>query len=87
MMMFHREKNVLVIATKFNTAANLVKKVKAIIKNLPEWLRISTVDIDNRTSFVLSNGFTDKSLINLRRCRSFKPCLSLLSMRQRTLMG
>jgi len=56
MMMFHREKNVLVIATKFSTAANLVKKVKAIIKNLPEWLRISTVDIDNRTSFVLSNG-------------------------------
>ena len=56
MMMFHREKNVLVIATKFNTAANLVKKVKAIIKNLPPWLRISTVDIDNRTSFVLSNG-------------------------------
>ena len=56
MMMFHREKNVLVIATKFNTAANLVKKVKAIIKNLPEWLKISNVDIDNRTSFVLSNG-------------------------------
>ena len=56
MMMFHREKNVLVIATKFSTAANLVKKVKAIIKNLPPWLRISNVDIDNRTSFVLSNG-------------------------------
>ena len=56
MMMFHREKNVLVIATKFNTAANLVKKVKAIIKNLPQWLKISNVDIDNRTSFVLSNG-------------------------------
>ena len=56
MMMFHREKNVLVIATKFNTAANLVKKVKAIIKNLPDWLKISNVDIDNRTSFVLSNG-------------------------------
>tara|TARA_R100001510_G_C7656278_1_gene216117 strand:+ start:2214 stop:3800 length:1587 start_codon:yes stop_codon:yes gene_type:complete len=56
MMMFHREKNVLVIATKFNTAANLVKKVKAIIKNLPAWLQISNVDIDNRTSFVLSNG-------------------------------
>ena len=56
MMMFHREKNVLVIATKFNTAANLVKKVKAIIKNMPPWLRISEVSIDNRTSFVLSNG-------------------------------
>jgi len=56
LMLFHREKNVLVIATKFSTAANLVKKVKAIIKNLPPWLRISEVDIDNRTSFVLSNG-------------------------------
>jgi hypothetical protein len=56
LMMFHREKNVLVIATKFSTAANLVKKVKAIIKNLPAWLRISNVEIDNRTSFVLSNG-------------------------------
>ena len=56
MMMFHREKNVLVIATKFNTAANLVKKVKAIIKNLPSWLKISRVSIDNRTSFELSNG-------------------------------
>jgi len=56
LMMFHREKNVLVIATKFSTAANLVKKVKAIIKNLPKWLRISNVDIDNRTSFILSNG-------------------------------
>ena len=56
MMLFHREKNVLVIATKFSTAANLVKKVKSIIKNLPDWLKISSVDIDNRTSFVLSNG-------------------------------
>ena len=56
LMLFHREKNVLVIATKFSTAANLVKKVKAIVKNLPDWLAISTVEIDNRTSFILSNG-------------------------------
>ena len=56
LMLFHREKNVLVIATKFGTASNLVKKVKAIIKNLPKWLSISTVEIDNRSSFVLSNG-------------------------------
>ena len=32
MMLFHRDKNILVIATKFSTAANLVKKVKAMIK-------------------------------------------------------
>ena len=56
LMMFHREKNVLVIATKFSTASNLVKKVKSILKNLPEWMQIAEVSIDNRTSFELSNG-------------------------------
>ena len=44
------------MATKFGTAANLVKKVKAIVKNLPEWMQIAKIDIDNRTSFELSNG-------------------------------
>lgn len=56
MMLFHREKNVLVIATKFSTASNLVKKVKNILRNIPDWLRIAKVTIDNRTSFELSNG-------------------------------
>jgi len=56
LMMFHRDKNVLVIATKFGTAANLVKKVKAIHKHLPEWMKIASISIDNRTSFELTNG-------------------------------
>jgi len=56
MMLFHREKNVLVIATKFGTAANLVKKVKTILRSVPDWLSISKVVIDNRTSFELGNG-------------------------------
>jgi hypothetical protein len=56
MMIFHRDKNILVVATKFGTASNLVKKVKQIIKHLPSWVRISDVSIDNRTSFELSNG-------------------------------
>ena len=56
LMMFHRDKNVLVLATKFNTAANLVKKVKHAIRHLPPWLTISKISVDNRTSFELSNG-------------------------------
>jgi len=56
LMMFHRDKNVLVMATKFSTAGNLVKKVKAIVRNLPAWIKISEVSVDNRTSFELSNG-------------------------------
>ena len=56
MMLFHRDKNVLVVATKLGTATNLVKKIKAIHKHLPPWLKISEISIDNRTSFELSNG-------------------------------
>ena len=56
LMLFHRDKNVLVIATKFQTAANLVKKVKSIVQNVPPWLKIAEIKIDNRTSFVLTNG-------------------------------
>jgi len=61
MMLFHRDKNILVMATKFATAGNLVKKVKSIMKNLPSWLSISKIDVDNRTSFELSNGSTIKA--------------------------
>jgi len=56
MMIFHRDKNILVMATKFGTATNLVKKVKHMIKNLPDWINIAEVTIDNRASFELSNG-------------------------------
>jgi hypothetical protein len=56
LMLFHRDKNVLVMATKFSTATNLVKKVKQILKNLPDWLMIARISTDNRTSFELSNG-------------------------------
>jgi len=56
MMLFHRDKNVLVVATKLGTATNMVKKTKAIHKHLPDWLKIASISIDNRTSFELSNG-------------------------------
>ena len=53
-MLFHKEKSIVVLATKFSTAANLVKKVKSMMKNLPDWLKISQIDVDNRTSFTIS---------------------------------
>ena len=56
MIMFHRDKNVLVMATKFGTATNLVRKVKAIVKSVPEFMQIATIIVDNRSSFELSNG-------------------------------
>ena len=56
LMMFYKQKNILVIATQFKTATNLVKKVKSIIHHLPEFLKITKITIDNRASFELSNG-------------------------------
>jgi hypothetical protein len=61
-MLFHKEKNIVVLATKFSTAANLVKKVKSMMKNLPEWMKIAKIDVDNRTSFELSNGSIIKAV-------------------------
>ena len=61
LMLFHRDKAILVMATKFATAGNLVKKVKGIMKNVPPWLSIATISVDNRTSFELSNGSSIKA--------------------------
>ena len=56
MMLFHRDKNILVVATKLSTAANLVKKVKFMMKSLPPWLMIAKITTDNKNSFELANG-------------------------------
>ena len=56
LIMFHRDKNVLVVATKFNVAAKLVRKVRKMISRLPTWLAISKVMVDNRASIELDNG-------------------------------
>lgn len=56
LMLFRREKQVLVVATKFKTAANLVVKVKKMLKTLPDWMMISDIRVDNQSSFELSNG-------------------------------
>ena len=61
-MLFHKEKSIIVLATKFSTAANLVKKVKSMMKNLPDWLKVAQISVDNRTSFELSNGSIIKAV-------------------------
>ncbi len=62
MLLFYRDKNILVMATKYATASNMVKKVKYIIANVPTWLKIAKVTIDNKNSFELSNGSMVKAI-------------------------
>jgi len=62
LLLFHKGKNVVVMATKLNTAANLVKKTKLAIKSLPDWMLISKIVIDNRNSFKLDNQSEVKAI-------------------------
>ena len=55
MMLFQKDKNILCIATKQETARNMVTKVKFMYDNLPSWLKIPA-DENNKLSLRLSNG-------------------------------
>jgi hypothetical protein len=46
-MLFHKDKNVLCIATKQETARNMVTKVKFMYDNLPSWLKLKQKKIIN----------------------------------------
>tara|TARA_R110001592_G_scaffold3815_1_gene21769 strand:+ start:615 stop:2189 length:1575 start_codon:yes stop_codon:yes gene_type:complete len=55
LMLFHKDKNVLCIATKQETARNMVTKVKFMYDNLPSWLKIPAPE-NNKLSLRLNNG-------------------------------
>lgn len=61
LMLFHKDKNILVIATKQETAKNLVTKVKFMHDNLPVWLR-GTIITNNKLSLQFSNGSQIKAV-------------------------
>jgi len=56
MMLFHREKSILSVATQLNVAVGMVRKVKGMYKNLPEWIKIAKIEGDNKNTFELNNG-------------------------------
>lgn len=63
-ILFHRNKEVLIVATQQLTAKNLLKKVKLIVKWLPDWLTAEVGRVgthDNETVFTLTNGSTVKA--------------------------
>ena len=55
LMLFHQDKNILVIAIEEKTAKNLITKVKFAYDNLPSWLKIPLID-DNKLSLSFTNG-------------------------------
>ena len=61
LMLFQQDKNVLCIATKQETAKNMVTKVKFMFENLPSWLKI-TAEENNKLTLRLSNGSQVKAV-------------------------
>ena len=55
LMTFHKDKNILCIATKQETAKNMVTKVKFMYENLPSWLKVDAPE-NNKLTLRLANG-------------------------------
>ena len=55
MMTFHQDRNILCIATKQDTAKNMVTKVKFMYENLPSWLKVDAME-NNKLTLRLNNG-------------------------------
>ena len=63
MMIFHRDKNVLCIATKQDTAKNMVTKVRFMYDNLPSWLKGAEKPLENNKLLLkLANGSQVKAV-------------------------
>ena len=61
MMLFHSDKNILVIATKQDVAKNLVQKVRYMYENLPSWLKVECIE-DNKLNLRFANGSQIKAV-------------------------
>ena len=61
LILFHNDKNVLVVAIDQNTSKNLVTKVRVMFDNLPSWLKMNCTE-SNKLSMRLSNGSQIKAV-------------------------
>ena len=61
LMLFHKDKFVIVIATKQDVAKNIITKVKVMHGNLPSWLKIKCTE-DNKLGQTYINGSWIKAI-------------------------
>jgi len=61
-ILFSKDKNVLVIATKMPVAQNFIQKVKFALSNLPKWLVLPQITGETKQSISFSNGSQVKAV-------------------------
>lgn len=62
LLLFRRNKNIVVMANKKDVARNLVRKTTLAIKNIPSWLFLSKLVVENKFSLEFSSGSRIKAL-------------------------
>ena len=62
LVLFHKDKNVLVIATKLAVAQNFIKKCKFLLASCPKWLILSRLVKNNSQVLEFSNGSSIKAI-------------------------
>ena len=60
--LFHRDQQILVIATKRLTAVNFIKKVKILIRHIPKWLILSSMTANNTQGVEFASGSSIKAI-------------------------
>lgn len=59
---FHKDKNILIIATKKDVAINVIKKIKVMLSSLPAWLLLPQIITESLTTIRFSNGSEIKAI-------------------------
>lgn len=62
MVLFHNDKEVLIIANKKEAAKNMLLKIKLILNNVPEWMYLATITENNVHTISFNNGCSVKSI-------------------------
>lgn len=63
LILFHRDKNVLIVATKQETSKNMIRIIRNMYKYIPKWMAdFGRITVDNRHSIELANGSRVKAV-------------------------
>ena len=62
LILFHNNKSVLIVSTKADVAKNLLRKIKLVLKHLPDWMYLADITTNQAHMLGLSNGSWVKSI-------------------------
>ncbi len=62
LILFHKDKSVLIVSTKAPVAKNLLKKIKVMLKHIPNWMYLADIETNQAHMLGLSNGSSVKSI-------------------------